>query len=68
MGDRLYYVYLLTNFHNTTIYIGVTRDLYRRVLEHRSGKGSKFSRKYKLRKLIYYEIYGDIRDAIAREK
>ena len=68
MGDRLYYVYLFTNFHNTTIYTGVTNDLFRCVLEHRSGKRGAFSRRYELNKLVYYEIYGDIRDAIAREK
>ena len=68
MGDRLYYVYLLTNFHNTVIYTGVTNDLFRRVLEHRNGIGGVFSRRYELKKLVYYEIYGDVRDAIAREK
>ena len=68
MGDKLCYVYILTNYTNTTIYTGVTNDLYRRVLEHRFGKGGMFSEKYKLRKLVYYEIYGDVKDAIAREK
>jgi putative endonuclease len=68
MGERYYYVYILTNYTNTTIYTGITNDLYRRVLEHRFGRGGKFSEKYKLRKLVYYEIYGDVKDAIAREK
>jgi putative endonuclease len=68
MGERYYYVYMLTNYTNTTIYTGVTNDLYARVLAHRSGTRGVFSRKYKLRKLVYYEVYGDINDAIAREK
>lgn len=68
MGDRVYYIYIMTNLHNTTLYTGVTNNLYRRVQEHKRGEGGKFSRKYKLKKLVYFEIYDDVRVAIAREK
>lgn len=62
-----YYVYILTN-HTGTLYVGVTNDLERRLEEHRQGLGSRFAAAYNLRRLVYYEVYGDIRDAIAREK
>jgi putative endonuclease len=62
------YIYILTNFTNTTFYIGVTNDLERRINEHKSGFVDGFSKKYKLTKLIYYEEYSSIEDAIAREK
>ena len=68
MGDRIYYIYIISNLHNTTIYTGVTNDLVRRMEEHKKGLGGVFSKKYKLRKLVYYEIFRDINDAIAREK
>ena len=63
-----YYVYILTNQHNTVLYTGVTNNLYRRVNEHKAGKGGKFSAKYKLNKLVYYELFDDIYDAISYEK
>ena len=63
-----YYVYIMTNKHNTVLYTGVTNNLHRRVLEHRSGKGGCFSRKYNACKLVYYEMGNDINAAIFREK
>ena len=68
MNEKLYFVYIIINVHNTTLYTGVTNDLYRRVQEHKRGEGGKFSRKYNLKKLVYFEKYRDIRDAITREK
>jgi putative endonuclease len=65
---RTYYVYILTNKDNNVLYTGMTNDLYRRVSQHRSGRGSKFTAMYNVSKLVYYEIYQDIHDAIAREK
>jgi putative endonuclease len=62
------YVYILSNKHRTTFYIGVTNNLQRRVIEHRSGTGSKFTSKYNLVDLVYYERIFDIEKAIAREK
>ena len=57
MGDRYYYVYILTNLLNTTLYSGVTNNLIRRVDEHKRGVGGVFSRKYHLNRLVYYEVY-----------
>lgn len=65
---RSYYIYILTNFRNTTFYIGVTNNLIRRVSEHKKEMLSGFTKKYKLKKLIYFEEYQDPKEAIAREK
>ena len=62
------FVYLISNFNRTTIYIGVTNDIERRVLEHKIGIGSKFSSKYNLKYLMYFEEHSTINDAIEREK
>ena len=64
-----YYVYILANNHNTTIYTGVTNDLRRRVYEHKShiDPGS-FSTRYHVDKLVFYEVYSDPETAITREK
>ncbi len=62
------YVYIMSNYKLSTLYTGVTNNLERRVLEHKLGKGSKFTEKYKLRKLIYFEEAELIEDAIEREK
>ena len=58
----------MTNKHNTVLYTGVTNDLQRRVMEHKSGKGSKFTSKYNINKLIFFEVTDDINAAITREK
>ena len=62
------YVYLMTNKLDTVIYTGVTADLCRRVYEHREGLADGFTKKYNIKKLVYYEIADDIESAIAREK
>jgi putative endonuclease len=58
----------MTNTHNTVLYTGVTNNLQRRVLEHRAGTGSVFTKKYNLVKLVYFECGSDIDAAILREK
>ena len=63
-----YYTYILSNKSNTTLYIGVTNDLERRVAEHRSGMIPGFTQKYNCHKLVYFEEYSDVEQAIAREK
>lgn len=68
MTPRQYCVYILTNARHTVLYTGVTNDLHRRILEHRSGEGSRFTRAYRLTQLVYIECGDDIRTAIAREK
>lgn len=64
----MYFVYILTNISNTTLYIGVTNDLQRRIREHKAGIVKGFTQKYKLKKLVYYEDCSNIQDAIVREK
>ena len=63
-----YYVYILTNGGGTVLYVGITSNLGARVDQHTAGEGGKFSRKYQLERLLYFETYGDVRQAIAREK
>ena len=63
-----YYVYILTNWNNHVMYIGVTNNLERRLYEHRTGVNEGFSKKYNTHKLVYFESCSEIRDAIAREK
>ncbi|KWV96135.1 GIY-YIG nuclease family protein [Erythrobacter sp. AP23] len=62
------WVYILSNRRDGVLYIGVTADLAARMVQHRSGKGSAFCRRYGLTRLIHAEEYEDISDAIAREK
>lgn len=63
------YIYILTNNGNTVLYIGVTSDLSKRIQQHKNGVfKNAFTSKYKVSKLVYYELFQDINDAIAREK
>ena len=62
------YVYILTNHNKTTLYIGVTSNLSKRVNQHRNADGSAFTKKYNCKYLIYYETFDMMVDAIAREK
>ncbi|MFQ3251421.1 MAG: putative endonuclease [Glaciecola sp.] len=61
-------IYIITNRHNTTLYIGVTSNLLQRIYQHKNKLISGFSAKYNLNKLIYFEIYEDMENAIVREK
>lgn len=63
-----YYVYIMTNKRHTVLYTGITNSLLRRNFEHREKIGSKFTAKYNVDKLVYYEIHNDIESAIKREK
>jgi putative endonuclease len=62
------YVYMTASQKHGTIYIGVTNDLARRIPEHRDGKGSRFTARYGVKRLVWYEEHFDIRDAIQGEK
>lgn len=64
----MYYVYIMATQKNGTIYIGVTNDIIRRTYEHREGQLTGFSQKYRVKHLVHYEEFQDIRDAIQREK
>jgi len=65
---RRCYVYILTNGRNTVFYTGVTRALRRRVYQHRNGFIDGFTRRYHVRKLVYFEVFEDPYNAIRREK
>ena len=67
-NEGQYCVYIMTNKHNTVLYTGVTNNLHRRVLEHRNGEGSAFTKKYNIMKLVYFECGSSIDEAILREK
>lgn len=63
------FIYIMTNSNNTTLYVGVTSNLPQRVMEHKEGRYSQsFTSRYKLYKLVYWESFQDIGDAIGREK
>ena len=62
------YVYILSNFKRTTFYIGVTSNLGQRKQQHDDGEGSKFTKKYNLKHIVYFEEFDNIEDAILREK
>jgi putative endonuclease len=61
-------IYLLTNKNNTVIYIGVTSNLIKRIYEHKSGKYKGFTHRYNCDKLVYFEQFSTMDEAIAREK
>ena len=66
--NKEYYVYIMTNENNTVLYVGITNDLERRVYEHKSKLLSGFTKKYNVIKLVYYESFENIHEAIEREK
>jgi len=68
MYDKNYYVYFMTNKHNSVIYTGVTGNLVKRIWEHRNNVVEGFTAKYQVHKLVYYEAFGDVYLAISREK
>ena len=63
-----YYVYIITNKRNTVLYTGVSNDLKKRVHEHKTKLIDGFTKKYNISKLVYYEVFSDIYNAITREK
>ena len=62
------YVYIMSNKHRITFYIGVTSDLKNRIADHKNGIGSSFTTKYNLVDLLFFEEFPDIYQAIDREK
>ena len=65
---RSYYVYLMTNWNNKVMYLGVTNDLECRVYEHKNKLIKGFTDKYNVNKLVYFEDTSDVAAAITREK
>ncbi|MFC1477682.1 GIY-YIG nuclease family protein [candidate division KSB1 bacterium] len=66
--DKKYYIYMMTNENNTVLYTGVTSDLNRRVKEHKDKMIPGFSKRYNISKLVYYEEFAEMDNAIRREK
>jgi putative endonuclease len=63
-----YYIYIITNISNSTLYIGVTNNLEKRMYQHKNKLIDGFSKKYHLVKLVYFEQTNDINSALVREK
>ena len=66
--EHHYYVYLLTNWNNKVMYVGMTNNLERRLFEHKTKIVDGFTKKYNVNKLVYFEETSDVHVAIAREK
>ncbi|MGD9808403.1 MAG: GIY-YIG nuclease family protein [Deferribacterales bacterium] len=62
------YVYIITNSNNSTLYVGVTSNIKKRIYEHKQKFIDGFSKKYNLTKLVYFECFDNITDALCREK
>jgi len=65
---KQYWVYMMTNRNKTVIYTGLTNNLERRVREHKDGTGCSFTKRYSLTKLVYFQSFRRIYDAVAAEK
>jgi putative endonuclease len=65
---KQYCVYIVTNKNNKVLYTGVTNNLQRRIFEHKQKLVEGFTKKYNVEKLVYYEVFNDVKYAIAREK
>jgi len=68
MSFKESYVYILASQRNGTLYIGLTSNLVKRIWEHKNKAVPGFTEKYNVTRLVYYEIFGDIQSAAAREK
>ena len=62
------YIYIVSNKNRSVLYIGITSNLIKRIEEHKNGSGSKFTNKYNVNELLYFEKFLDISQAILREK
>ncbi len=66
--ENMYYTYILTTKNNQMLYIGITSDLQKRLYEHKNKMLDGFGKKYNINKLVHYEEFENVEDAIAREK
>ncbi|MBR0128487.1 MAG: GIY-YIG nuclease family protein [Neisseriaceae bacterium] len=66
--EKQSFIYIMTNKSNQVFYVGVTNNIIRRVYEHRNKLIDGFTKRYNLTKLVYYEMFDDITNAITREK
>jgi putative endonuclease len=63
-----YYVYILANKRNGTLYVGMTKDIAKRAVRHKDRRANQFAAKYDVDKLVYYEKYKSLEEAVKREK
>ena len=68
MMEKQFYVYMLASRWNGTLYLGVTSDIVKRVWQHKNGFAEGFTKKYGIKRIVYYEIHEDAENAIKREK
>ena len=68
MMEKRFYVYMLASKRNGTLYLGVTSDIVKRVWQHKNGPAEGFTKKYGIKRLVYYEIHEDAENAMKREK
>jgi putative endonuclease len=66
--DKSFFIYILCNKRNGTLYVGVTSDLVKRIWQHKEGLADGFTKKYGIKTLVYYEPHGNSESAIHREK
>ena len=66
-GEKRYYVYIMSS-RSLTLYVGVTNSIYHRALQHKGGEVDGFSKKYRIHRLVYYETFKYVGNAITREK
>ena len=66
--NKIYAIYILTNYNETTFYIGVTGNLQKRILEHKNKVVEGFTKKYNVDRLVYYELTENVESALNREK
>ena len=64
----MYFVYIMSNWNNKVLYIGVTNDLIKRIYQHKNKLIEGFTKKYNINKLVYFESTEDVLSAISREK
>jgi putative endonuclease len=67
LQTKTYYVYIMASL-SLTLYTGITNSIYRRALQHKSGEIDGFARRYNINRLVYYEVFNQVGNAIAREK
>ena len=68
MGTKQYFIYMMTNRWKNVLYTGVTNSLERRVWQHKNHAVEGFTKRYNCDRLVYYELYGEISQALTREK
>ncbi len=68
MTDKQYYVYIICNKRNGTLYTGITSNLIKRIWQHKNGLVEGFSKRYSIKLLVYFEAHNDVEEAIFREK